>query len=271
MIIERLNGQRLNVSDYGLARMFHAIPSMEIKNVTKEVDGSGGIIVSSTLDQRTIQVEFLFQATSIYHYYLLRDEVNGLFARQEPFYIIFEREPYRRWLVRLAEGFTIPPNPRAGLFTIDFRTVLKYSESIAPTNDMDKTWDSAQWGWNDVLDWEIPLDYKFYTNQMTVYNLGSANIDPLEPGVSLEIKMKANSGGGLKLKNLTTDEEYVFNGPLTSSDTLVIKNLQTFKNGVSSFGLTNHEVITLATGANDIVVEGGTIIEIEFIFRYLYY
>lgn len=267
MIIELLNGTRFDIKDYSLKRLFHRVPSAEISHDTTTVEGRGDIITQSTILNRTISVELLYIAKDIYDYYLLRDELNALFTRDEAFYIIFKREPYKRWKVKLAQQFETEPNSRMRSFIVDFRTVDKYAESIADTSTI-KEWDVDKWGWNGTIDWDDDLKYTFNTNSFTVKNLGSVLIDPRES--ELEIIVKGTFGNYVKITNQTTGDMYQYNGALSSTDTLKLKGIQTLKNGLSVFKNTNKKLLTLAVGNNQITVEGGTVSSIAFNFRFLY-
>lgn len=265
MIIELLNGTRYDIEDYGLGRLTHPISSPEITHNTSDVNGLGDVITDTTIGQRTIPVDFAFVAKGIYDYYLLRDEVNALFTRGEPFYIIFKREPYKRWFVKVEEQFLLPPSPFGGQFTIKFRTVLKYAESIVTTL-YSKEWDADVWWWGSGIEWDEPLSYRFTTNKFTVMNLGTA---PLEPEVMpMRIVIKANVGSVFRLINLTNFSEYQYNGPLTSNDTLIIDGVMSHKNGVSVFRDTNKKLIYLNPGPNVFEVTGGTVISVDFDFRF---
>lgn len=267
MIIQLLDGTRYDVEDYGLKRLFHIPPSAEIAHTKVTIDGVGERVVKSTIGQRTIPVDLLYQVRDIYAYYLLRDKLNAVFMRDEPFYIIFKRESYQRWFVRISEGYTLPPNPKGSTFTLNFRTESKYAQSVGTTQDL-KTWDSGLWGWNDTINWDDDFTYRFNTNTFTLKNLGNVKIDPRES--DLEIVIKATASSYLELKNNTTGDVYRFNGPLTANDTLTIRGVQSFKNTVGVFKNTNHKLISLAVGDNSFTVTGGTISDINFIFRFLY-
>ena len=267
MIIELLNGERFDISDYGLTRLFHHIPTPEVKHTSSQIGGIGDTITDTTIGQRTISVDLLFQVMDIYDYYLLRDEIHALFVREEAFYIIFKREPYKRWLVKLADGFKITPNPKAGLLTIEFKTVKRFGESIGTTADS-KEWDADKWGWNNTINWDADLRYTFNSSNFTVKNLGTATIDPRDN--ELEIVVRASAASYLRIVNVTTGDEYRYNGPLSSSDILKLKGVRSFKNNVSAFGNTNRKLLTLAPGDNQFVVEGGIVQDIAFNFRFLY-
>lgn len=264
MIIELLNGTRYDIEDYGLGRLTHPISSPEITHNTADVNGLGDVITDTTIGQRTIPVDFAFVVKGIYDYYLLRDEINALFTRGEPFYITFKREPYKQWFVKVEEQFLLPPSPFGGSFTIKFRTVLKYAQSIASTSS-EKSWDVDKWSWGSGIEWDEPLNYRFTSNRFKVVNLGTA---PLEPEVMpLQIMIKA-TGSMFKMINLTNLSEYQYNGPLTSSDMLQINGVTSNKNGISVFKDTNKKLIYLSPGINEIEIQGAEVNSIDFLFRF---
>ena len=265
MIIELLNGTRYDVEDYGLARLSHPIPSSEIRHNTTPVAGLGDVITDTIVDQRDISVDFAFKVTDIYDYYLLRDEINALFLRKEPFYIIFKREDYKRWLVKTADQFQIPPTPIGGSFTVKFRTVRKFAESIASTKS-DKEWDADVWWFNGDITWDEPLQYTFATNKFNIINLGNTQVQP--EFMDFKITIKGTTTTFLKIKNLTNGMEYQYNGTLTASDTLVIDGVKSLKNGVSVFKDTTKTLLYLEPGLNEIEITGGTVISITFDFRF---
>lgn len=267
MIIELLNGTRYDIANYSLKRLFHRIPSAEIFHSLSPVEGRSDIITSSKFNNRIISVELLYESYDIYDYYLLRDELNALFARTEPFYIIFKREPYKRWKVRLSNQFNIEPHPRMQSFNVEFLTDNVCAESVATTADL-KEWDVDKWGWNGTISWDEDLQYNFASNNFVVKNLGNAAIDPRQN--ELEIVIKATASSYLQITNTTTGEVFQFNGPLTANDTLILRGIRSLKNDVSVFRNTNHKVLTLAPGPNDFQITGGTLTSITFNFRFLY-
>ncbi len=209
----------------------------------------------------------MYIAQDIYDYYLLRDELNELFTRDETFYIIFKREPYKRWKVKLAQQFSTEPNPRMEPFTVEFRTVDKYAESIADTSTI-KEWDVDKWGWNNTIAWEEELKYTFNSSSFTVKNLGNVPIDPREH--ALEIVLKGTFSSSVTITNSTTGETFQYNGALSSTDTLTLKGVRTLKNGTSVFKDTNKKILTLAVGDNSFTITGGAVSRIVFNFRFLY-
>lgn len=267
MIIEKLNGTRLDIEDYGLTRLFHHIPSAEIDHTKESMNGIGEVVTETTILQRTITVEIGFKVSDIYDYYLLRDELNGLFMRRESFYIIFKREPYKRWLVKLDKQFTVPVHTQGGKFSLDFRTVKRFAESIASTYSR-KEWDENIWWWNGAITWDDPLQYSFTTNNFTLVNLGNMVIDPSESDMDIRITIKATTNMPITIRNVTNGSVYVYGGTLTSNDILVLDGPRSLKNGVSVFKDTLKKVLKFDPGENKIEITGGTVHSVDFDFRF---
>lgn len=267
MIIEYANGTRVDIADHNLTRLFHYIPSADVEHTSASVECIGEIVTHTQIKNRVISVEFMVKSYDLFDYYLLRDEINALFTRDDAFYIIFKREPYKRYKVRLAKQFEVPPQKRLGKFTVEFITVQRFAESIASISDL-KEWDTDKWAWNGLISWDDDLQYTFDDNTFTVANLGNVVIDPRY--CALDITLTGVFSRYVTITNTTTGDVYTYNGALTASDTLVLSGVKSLKNGVSVFKDTNKKLITLAVGNNIFTVEGGTVNSIAFNFRFLY-
>ena len=269
MILQLLDGTSFDTSDYNLKRLFHRIPSSQIDHNVVAVEGRSDIILNSQLNNRTISVEFLFETYDIYDFYALRDRLYELFVRTESFYIIFKREPWKRWKVKLANQFELEPSPNMGSFTVEFITENTNAESVYSSIEFVKEWDVNQHAWNGMIDWDSePPVYSFNTNSFTVQNLGNGIIDPRSN--DLEIVLTGDFPSVLSINNNTTGETYAYNRSLTTSDTLTLSNIRTLRNGVSDFVNTNKRLLTLAPGDNNFTVSGGTVSNISFNFRFQY-
>ena len=267
MIIELLDGTRFDIADYNLKRLFHYIPSATIEHNSVAVDGRSDVIINSKINNRTISVDFVYQSEDIFDFYLLRDEVNELFLREEEYYIIFKNEPYKRWLVKAANGYNLQPNQRLESFSIDFITLNYYAESVATTQSL-KEWDIDSWGWNNSINWDNDLKYSFNANEFAINNLGNITVDPRNS--FLEITITGELNGGLALTNTTTNDVYNYLGVLGEGDSLQIRGIGSYRNGVSVFSSTNKKLISLAPGINNFTLTGGRNLVVSFNFRFLY-
>lgn len=270
MIIELLNGTRYDIEDFGLKRLFHRIPSVELKHLTESVEGRGNLIVGTQFSQRTIEVTLLYRVSDIYDYYLLRDEMNALFARNEAFYIIFKREHWKRYKVRLAQQLSIEPASKMNSFDISFLMEDLFAESVGTSLDLQNhgTWDSDLWGFGSGIDYDTQYNYTFSTNEFVVKNIGNEKIDPRQS--QLDILLKGVFNSYAQITNHTTGDVYRFNNTLSSTDTLKLSGVRTLKNSLSAFKHTNRKLVSLAPGDNRITVEGGTVSSVVFDFRFLY-
>lgn len=269
MIIQLLNGKKLDIANYSLQRLFHRIPSISLSHSIEMVDGrDGGIFTESQFTDRVISVELLYESTDIYDFYLLRDEINALFTRKESFYITFKNEPYKRYLVKLNQGFMLEPNQHMEAFELEFTCVNIFGESTATTKQMVKEWDRNQWAWNGYITWDDDISYSFTESNFSVLNQGTAHIDPRQS--EIKVTVQGDFPNGLTITNNTTGDVYKYTKVLSSADTLILDGIRTLKNGTSAFRDTNKKLITLTQGKNSFTVDGGTVSNIEFDFRFLY-
>jgi len=267
MIIELLNGTRFDIADYNLKRLFHYIPSASIEHNSVAVDGRSDIILNSKINNRVISVDFVYISQDIFDYYLLRDEVNALFLREEAYYIIFKNEPQKRWLVKVSNGYNLQPNQKLESFTVEFITMNAYAESIATTETL-KEWDIDSWSWDGKITWDNDINYNFVGNNFIVNNLGNVTIDPRQH--QLDIYIRANANDYIQINNQTTGDIYRYNSRLSNNDNFELRGIRTVKNGTSDLQNSNRKLITLAPGNNVFSVEGGNIEGISFVFRFLY-
>lgn len=255
MIIELLDGTQIDTAGYNLTRLFHYVPSLEVEHETATIEGAGTIITGTRLTNRTITVEFMYKSQTLENYYVIRDKINALFCRDDSYYIIFKREPHKRYKIRLASQFEVPPKKWAGQFTIEFITADRYAESVKTTSNITN--------WN-----EAPVQYTFNTSTFNVKNFGSVKVDPRES--FFEITLKGTFENGVTITNTTTGDIYKYNAKLIASDELKLTGVKTLKNNVSDFKNTNKKLITLNVGDNNFTVTGGTVTSIKFNFKYLY-
>lgn len=257
MFIEQLDGTRSHIRERNLRRLFHHIPSPNIEHSIEEVVDRHSVITGSKFNNRTIRVQFLYDAYDIYDYYLMRDEIHAFFMQTEPYYIIFEREPYKRWLVRVANQFEIPPHPHMEAFYVEFITENCYAESVGTSLQLvEKSIDSGLWGWVRGIEWDENYKYVFNTSSFKVINVGNVAIDPRMHNI--EITVKGSFPNGLTITNDTTGDVYKFEERLLATDVLVLRGVNTFKNGASAFGRTNKKLLTFKPGANYLRVSGAS-------------
>lgn len=220
----------------------------------------------TTYDQRRINCSFYLKAVDMWDYALLRDEVFKIFDSRKPFYIIDQRNPGKRWLVKCASDYSIDQQRIYGFFDIQFITVeFPFAESIGTTLDP-MTFDSNLWQIGQGLIAE-DLFYKFPNTAFSVYNAGVA-IDPKSMHLVIRVYGVTTN---LSITNRTTGDTWQYTGETVASDVIELNGVRSLKNGASIFGKTNYKLITIAPGWNDFIVTGVTgPFNIEFDFRFYY-
>lgn len=266
IFVETLNGAKINLEDIGLVPLKFIIDSPSPRHNFEIVEGrSGHLDMGTTLDGRTMRVECLLKAKDMYDYSLLTNEVFKIFNALTEFYLIHAYEPKKRWKVKTAQSYTPERlNIRNGIFTIDFISPSPYAESYGTTLDP-FTFTGEKWQVGQGLISE-DLKYVHNTNTFSIYNGSDIDLDPRE--FHLKIKYQGASNN-LTIKNLTTGDEWKYNGSSGANDTILLDGVRSLKNSLTIFGQTNRKLITLKQGWNDFTLTGtsGSFL-ISFDFRF---
>jgi hypothetical protein len=102
--------------------------------------------------------------------------------------------------------------------------------------------------------------------EFTLYNAGDVTIDPRNSPLVITY---LGASDGLTIRNVTTGDEWTYEGATVAGDVIQLDGVRSTKNSVSIFRDTNHRLITLEPGANDFELAGtdGSF-EITFDFRF---
>lgn len=268
MIIERLDGETIDIAAYKLRRLFHYIPMLEKKYEVQRVLGGREEVTDEYYERRYIRVRFMYSVADIYDFYAMRDQWNDIFVQDEPFYIIFKRESGKKWLVRSVGGVTVEPNKNNGEFELEFMCEEDFARSRKSVQQLLHEWDAGLLQYGMGYDWDIKPVYTFETGVFTVTNLGNAPVD--SRNYPLTINITGSFPDGFTLKNLTTGETFEYYGSIQSGEIFIIDGVEVTLNGKNVIDDTNMTAITLKSGHNHIILSGGTIESVEFDFYYLY-
>lgn len=243
-------------SDIPLRLLKHRVPSLQTSTDENDL----------TISNRVIEADFVFEGIDNTDYYLIQHEIYPLFIREKPYYIYFQRMPSIMYRV-LCEPFKTDKFGvnGAGSFTLNFHVQGGYGRSRGTTLSP-FTFDTELW----QIGMGIPhedLKYSFKENIFRVYNAGHVTIDP-DKKHELIIALKCE--GLPRIKNHTTGSLYQFNKAMKYSDKLVLKGIKTYLNNDLVSKYSNHKVIKLAVGWNDIEISGCANPEASFDFPFLY-
>lgn len=240
------------------------------KNEFVEFSGTNGKRLSnSAFDAFPITLSFDIRSReqSMFDLVLQKKELRELFTREPEFYLIYSKEPGKKYRV----VYDSIDDERKGAiytrYTVNLGAIRGYSESIATTlTDFNL---EEEWQFSQGL---VAEDYKYthQTSHFIIYNAGSFEIDPREH--YLRIALEGESEGNVTIFNKTTGDRFIYYPSLSTNlgQTLVLDGVIPKLNGVSCGINTNHGLINLVEGVNEIEIQNITRVKSPWDFRFLY-
>ncbi len=240
------------------------------KNEFVEFSGTNGKRLSnSSFDAFPITLSFDIRSReqSMFDLVLQKTELRELFTREPEFYLIYSKEPGKKYRV----VYDSIDDERKGAiytrYTVNLGAIRGYSESIATTlTDFNL---EEEWQFSQGL---VAEDYKYthQTSHFIIYNAGSFEIDPREH--YLRIALEGESEGNVTIFNKTTGDRFIYYPSLSTNlgQTLVLDGVIPKLNGVSCGINTNHGLINLVEGVNEIEIQNITRVKSSWDFRFLY-
>jgi Phage tail protein len=267
VIITRLDWTTYSLADYGIKTLDFAVDAPTPRTITEELDGRDGLIeLGTTYDARKIRASFYFRAYDGPDFPLMRNEIFRMFASRESFYVTDDREPGKRWLVK-SDGFSVEQlMANKGRFDVEFTALIPFAESVGTTLDP-FTFDAELWQIGQGLEAE-DLNYVHTTSSFQIFNAGDITVDPRIYPLTIEY---TGASTNLTITNQTTGDIWQYTGTTQAGDTIMLDGVRSLKNGLSIFGNTNRQLITIAPGWNDFTITGASgSFTISFAFRFYY-
>lgn len=265
----RLDGTTYDLAAIGITTRDFNPSSPTYEHTVEKVEGRNGVVnTGTTHGARPINCSFYLKAHDLEDYALARDEVFQIFRSDEPFYLIDSRNPGKRWKVKGNNSFDVDQQRIYGFFDIEFTAFYPFAESVGTTQDSFDT-ESGLWqiGQGLLAD-EGSQQYTFTTASFSVYNAGNVTVDPNEAPLIITF---TGASSNLKIKNVTTNEEWVYAGTTVGGDTVKLDGVKALKNNASIFKDTNYKTITIKPGWNDFTISGASgAFSVSFDFRYYY-
>ena len=198
---------------------------------------------------------------------LLLTEFYELIFVGYQYYISYDLSPGKRFKVNPTNFEITEEENDYSTIEITFNIPSGSAESIATTlSDFNL---EEEWQFSQGL---VAEDYKctHQTSHFIIYNAGSFEIDPREH--YLRIALEGESEGNVTIFNKTTGDRFIYYPSLSTNlgQTLVLDGVYPKLNGVSCGIDTNHGLITLAEGVNEIEIQNITRVKSSWDFRFLY-
>ncbi|MCU7356522.1 phage tail family protein [Enterococcus dispar] len=234
----------------------------------QEFSGSNGSReVNSSFKSFVIEVKLFMEFKNMYDYQLKETELYAFLFDDNNYYIVTDREPGKRYLVRPNSVDLEDLGIRYATYSVAFNVFKGCSESLSTTLkafSLDETWQFSQGLVSE------DYEYTHQTSRFTIFNAGDFTIDPREN--YLKIKIEGMSDGNLAVFNATTGERFIYRGSLNSvsGETLTLDGVYPLKNGIHCGIDTNHGLISLVPGENKIEISNVSRIKTSWDFRFLY-
>lgn len=238
------------------------------KNEFTSFQGSvGQRLVNHSFDSFPIMLDFDLKVSTLDDLVLRETELRELFSREAEYYFIYSKEPGKRYPVSLDSISVTKKAFFMSHFTVSYTVAKGYAESITSTLSdfsLDDEWQFSQ----GILS----EDYKYThnTSRFSIYNAGSFPLDPRQ--AYLKITLQGESGGNANIFNRTTGDRFIYYPAFSTNlgQTITLDRVYPKLNGVSRGIDTNHGLITLAEGLNEIEIQNVSNVETSWDFYYLY-
>ncbi|NVN79438.1 phage tail family protein [Enterococcus avium] len=238
------------------------------KNEFVSFQGSvGQRLVNHSFDSFPITLEFDLKVRTLDDLVLKETELRELLTREAEYYFIYSKEPGKKYPVVVESMAVTRKAFFMSRFTVSYTVAKGYAESITSTLSdfsLDDEWQFSQ----GILS----EDYKYThnTSRFSIYNAGSFPLDPRQ--AYLKITLQGESGGNANIFNRTTGDRFIYYPAFSTNlgQTITLDRVCPKLNGVSRGIDTNHGLITLAEGLNEIEIQNVSNVETSWDFYYLY-
>lgn len=271
-LIRSLEGTATTASSLGMRVTSFEPEGVNIENTFAEVQGRpGNIDQGARHASRRIVIEGKFQAMSRETFPLYRARINALFSSLDAFYVSDDRTPFKRWLVRVDGVVDMAQykTSATGTYSITLITVgVPYARSTVNNQVMQLEWKNNRGGWGMGFEWGADIITRHTTANFTERNYGNVMIDPRYMGLKITF---TGASTNLRIRNLTTGDDFQYTGTTASGNTIVLESIYAFKNSLNVDRDTNLKYIRLAAGGNDFQITGASgAFTVDFQYNYYY-
>ncbi len=277
-IIQRHNGETIDLDDAGIRTRDFIISAPNYINQFGEIEGGLGVVdYGTSIGPRDINVYLRATSVDIPDFSLLRDEIFHIFRSEESFYLIEHREPGKRWLVKAQDTYSIPQRNVFGNFEIRFIGLKGVAESIGTTQDIHRDGIDAYkelWGFGmglEAVNESLIYTHKAVTGKtFRIFNAGNVPINPFEQDLKITISDVVGSSEMFQITNHTNGSRSRVEVPLSPNDVVVYDGANVTRNNIVFLRDTRRDFIELDPGWNvfQIYYCDSATIDFDFLFYY---
>ena len=248
----------------------HIEEDVEVNANTTEINGTDGVLMGpTTFGPFNLVLNFSFKGLDTKDLKLYKQKLRNILYQREPYYVWHSDAPGKKYAVYCDSNDNDDLTNSFATFEVTFVVFKGYSESLKDTRQFSLS--SGDWQFEAVARADDSIKYTHNSDYFDIYNGSSDTIDPLLRH-KLQIQIKADAPEGITIRNLTTEDKFVYKKPLTPSKTLTIQGVHPLLDG-NRVGIdTNWQWITLAPGYNTIKIEDDSIksVETQWSFNFIY-
>lgn len=248
----------------------HIEEDVEVNANTTEINGTDGVLMGpTTFGPFNLVLSFSFKGLDTKDLKLYKQKLRNILYRRELYYVWHSDMPGKKYAVYCDSNDNENLTNAFATFTVTFVVFKGYSESLKETDEFSLS--SGDWQFEAVARADDSIKYTHTSDYFVIYNGSSDTIDPLLRH-KLQIQIKADAPEGITIRNLTTEDKFVYKKPLTPSKTLIIQGVYPLLDG-NRVGIdTNWQWITLAPGYNTIKIENDSVksVETQWSFNFIY-
>ena len=260
----------INLTDSNLKFLYHVEKDVQVNANTTEINGTDGVIMGpTTFGPFNLVLNFSFLGLDTDDLKLYKQKLRNILYRREPYYVWHSDAPGKKYAVYCDSNDNEDLTSSLATFKVTFVVIKGYSESLKDTSEFSLS--SGDWQFESVALADDSIKYTHNSDYFDIYNGSSDTIDPLLKH-KIQIKIIADAPEGITIRNLTTEDKFVYKKPLTPGKTLVIQGVHPLLDG-NRVGIdTNWQWLTLAPGYNTIKIEDDSIrsIETQWSFNFIY-
>ncbi|HJF67086.1 MAG TPA: phage tail family protein [Staphylococcus kloosii] len=248
----------------------HIEEDVEVKANTTEINGTDGVLIGpTTFGPFNLVLNFSFKGLDTKDLKLYKQKIRNILYQREPYYVWHSDAPGKKYAVYCDSNDNEDLTNSFATFKVTFVVFKGYSESLKDTSQFSLS--SGDWQFEAVARADDSIKYTHTSDYFVIYNGSSDTIDPLLRH-KLQIQIKADAPEGITIRNLTTEDKFVYKKPLTPSKTLTLQGVHPLLDGNRVGVDTNWQWITLAPGYNTIKIENDSIksVETKWSFNFIY-